>query len=89
MGVTIGNVLISYDVNRLHPEVKSAMLQLGYSINWRETNNTPVYVLPNTTLWHTNKSSNQGIADIKAVCLRLGVTLEKAIAVKATEFVGV
>ena len=89
MGVTIGNILISYDVNRLHPEVKSAMLQLGYLISWRETNNTPVYVLPNTTLWHPSKSSNQGIADIKSVCLRLGVTLEKAIAVKATEFVGV
>jgi len=88
MGVTIGEIIVSYDVNKLHVDVKNAMKLLGYHERWHYPNGKS-YNLPNTTLWHSSKSSNQGIADIKAVCLRLGVTLEKAIAVKATEFVGV
>lgn len=88
MGVTIGSILVSYDVNKLHVDVKNAMKLLGYLEQWNYTNEKKHY-LPNTTLWHSSKSSNQGITDLKTVCLKLGVTLEKAIAVKATEFVGI
>lgn len=88
MGTTIGAILISYDINKYHTDVKDAMIELGYSNSWRY-DNQPTYYLPNTTLWHSNKSSNQAIFDLKNICTRLGVTLEKAIAVKATEFVGV
>lgn len=68
--------------------MKYAMKLLGYQGHWNYPNEKS-YNLPNTTLWHSTKSSNQGIADLKTVCSRLGATLEKAIAVKATEFVGV
>ncbi|MCD0475249.1 hypothetical protein LPB87_12670 [Flavobacterium sp. EDS] len=88
MGVSIGAILVSYDVNKLHIDVKNAMKLLGYREQWNYPNEKS-YNLPNTTLWHSSKSSNQGITDIKTVCLRLGVSLEKAIAVNATEFVGV
>lgn len=47
-----------------------------------------MYYLPNTTLWHKAKSSDQAMADMKRVCAELRVTLEKAVAVKADEFVG-
>ena len=88
MGATIGSILVSYDVNKLHVDVKNAMKLLGYREQWNYTNEK-TYNLPNTTLWHSSKSSNHGITDLKTICSRLGVTLERAIAVKATEFVGV
>lgn len=89
MGTSIGNVLLSYDVASGHTQVKSAMKELGYMETWRETSTSPVYQLPNTTLWHNQKSTNQAIADIKTVCAKLNVTLEKAVAVRASEFVGI
>jgi len=87
MGTTIGAILISYDINKQHTYVKDAMIILGYSTNWNYTSK-PTYYLPNTTLWHSNKSSNQAMSDLKNICIRLGVSLEKAVAVNATEFVG-
>lgn len=88
MGMTVGAILVSYDINRLHVDVKNAMINLGYSQSWRYGLGT-TYQLPNTTIWHENKSSNQAMADLVGVCNRLNVTLEKAVAVKVTEFVGV
>lgn len=87
MGTTVGIVLISYDVNKSHTEVKDAMKANGYFENWH-IGNGPTYYLPNTTLWHKSKSSDQAIADIKSVCTSLKVTLEKAVAVLANEFAG-
>lgn len=88
MGTTLGAILISYDINKYHTDVKDEMINLGYRTSWNYTSK-PTYYLPNTTLWHSNKSSNQAIADLKNICTRLGATLEKAVAVNATEFVGV
>lgn len=88
MGTTLGAVLLSYDVNTGHTSVKDAMKAKGYFENWHNTTG-PIYKLPNTTLWHNSKSTDQAIADIKSVCLSLSVILEKAVAVKATDFVGI
>lgn len=88
MGTTIGNVLISYDVSDKNPEVKAALKVLGYSDSYTLGTAPKVYYLPNTTLWHKAKSSDQAMADMKRVCAELRVTLEKAVAVKADEFVG-
>jgi hypothetical protein len=87
MGTTVGVVLISYDVNKSHTEVKDAMKVMGYFDNWH-IGNGPNYNLPNTTVWHKTKSTDQAIADINSVCTSLRVTLEKAIAVLANEFAG-
>lgn len=88
MGTTISNVLISYDVSAKNPEVKAALLALSYYDHFTLAGSSKVYYLPNTTLWHKAKSSDQAMADMKKVCSTLGVILEKAIAVKADEFVG-
>jgi len=88
MGTTIGNVLISYDIDKSHTQVKTALKDLGYLERFKNTNDTKTYNLPDTTLWHQKKSSNQAMIDLKSTCDILNVTLEKAIAVKATEFVG-
>lgn len=88
MGTTIGNLLISYDINKSHTQVKAAMESLGYFDNFKNTGDPTTYFLPNTTLWHPKKSSNQAMIDLKTTCINLKVTLEKAVAVNATEFVG-
>jgi hypothetical protein len=88
MGTTIANVLISYDINKSHSTVKTALENLGYLESFKNSNEPKTYFLPNTTMWHLNKSSDQAMSDLKSVCRNLQVTLEKAIAVKATEFVG-
>lgn len=85
MGTTIGNVLISYDVNSKHSEVKNALLALNYSDYFFQDGRND---LPNTTLFHQSKTSDQAMADMKNVCRNLYVTLEKAVAVRASEFVG-
>ena len=89
MGNTIGNLLISYDVNRFHTDIKDKMEKMGYSDSFKYKGETKLYYLPNTTLWHTKKSSDQAINVIKTVCRSLGVNLEKAIAVLASEFVAI
>lgn len=86
MGTTIGNVLISYDVNTKNPEVKAALLRLNYYEAFNQGGKN--YNLPNTTLFHQSKTSDQAMADMKKVCRDLNVTLEKAVSVKASEFVG-
>ena len=88
MGTTRGAVVISYDINRLHTEVKEAMQALGYYDYWYYTNHHKKHEMPNTTLWHKAKTSDQAMVDLKGVCNRLGVKLEKAVAVWADEFVG-
>jgi len=88
MGTTVGNVLISYDVSAKNPEVKAALIALDYYDHFTLGTASKVYYLPNTTLWHKTKSSDQAMSDMKKVCAELKVTLEKAVAVKASEFVG-
>ena len=88
MGTTVGCVLLSYDVNKLHTLVKEALEKLGYLDYFMNTNDPKIYQLPNTTMWYPSKSSDQAMNDIKSVCRNVQVTLEKAVAVKATEFVG-
>jgi len=88
MGTTTANVLISYDVSAKNPEVKTALKALGYHETFKNSEDPKTYSLPDTTLWHPKKSSDQAMADMKKVCADLKVTLEKAVAVKAAEFVG-
>jgi hypothetical protein len=69
--------------------VKSAMKKLDYREYIKFKGETETYNLPNTTLWHPSKSSSQAINDLKTICSGLGVNLEKAIAVLASEFVAI
>lgn len=89
MGTTVAKVLISYDVSDKNPEVKAALIALNYYDYFTLGTAVKVYYLPNTTLWHKTKSSDQAVDDIKKVCTDLKVTHEKAVAVNAEEFVGV
>ncbi|NQX38833.1 hypothetical protein SAMN05421820_101872 [Pedobacter steynii] len=88
MGTTIGNLLISYDVNKSYSQVKADMEKLGYHDHFKNTNDPKTYVLPNTTLWHPKKSSDQALINLKTTCKSLQAIIEKAVAINASEFVG-
>lgn len=88
MGTAIGTILISYDVDSRHKAVKDAMKELGYYDKWHY-DPAKIYDLPNTTLWHDKKSTDQAITDLRRVCTNLSVKLERAVAVQATDFVGI
>ncbi len=64
------------------------MQKLGYYDHFINPNDPKTYWLPNTTMFHSRKSSDQAMNDLKAICRNLQVKLEKAVAVKASEFVG-
>lgn len=83
MGTTVTKVLISYDVRAKNPEVKAALLVLNYYDNFKLVTAPKVYQMPDTTLWHKGKSSDQAMSDIQKVCAELKVNLEKAVAVNA------
>lgn len=72
-------VLLTYDVNKLHPDVKKAMKAKGYSDYW--TDNSTTYYLPNTTLWKKGITPQTAISDIETVTSNLNVKLERAVAV--------
>jgi len=74
------NTLLTYDVNKKHTEIKKAMKAKGYLDFW--TSKSVVYYLPNTTLWKNDISSAKtALADIKSVTIKLGVSLERAVAI--------
>lgn len=85
---TIGTVVLSYDINSLHTKVKKNLEDLGYLEQFKSVNNSTIYNLPNTTLWHEKKSSNQAMKDLKTICKDLKVTIEKAVAIRAFDPVG-
>ncbi|MEX2484777.1 MAG: hypothetical protein WED10_09460 [Brumimicrobium sp.] len=49
-------VLITYDINNRHSDVKSELESKGFSDSWLDKNKN-TYYLPNTTLWHDNINS--------------------------------
>lgn len=70
--------IITYDIVNKHTEVKEAMYTLGYDNKfWYD--NKWVY-LPNTTLYHPTKTPTTGRDELRQVCFRLSVTLEKCFA---------
>ncbi len=78
MGTILGNILISYDIEKSHTEVKNALELLGYSDRFKNSGDSKVYHLPNKTLWHKKKSSDQAIVDLKNTCNILNANLQKA-----------
>ena len=89
MGTTISSILISYDINKFHTQVKVALEAIDYRNYFNYIDDKKNYYLPNTTLWHPKKTSNQAMKDLKTICANLKVNLEKAVTVKASDFFGI
>jgi hypothetical protein len=77
------NILITYDIDKRHPEVKSALIKAGFSDTWIK--NQTKYYLPNTTLWSISFSTLKLANDIfnKTIeDLNIGKTKDSSIHVK-------
>jgi hypothetical protein len=59
------DIMITYDVDHMHNEIKTAMKNLGYQDNWKYDGRH--YYLPNTTLWKADISCKDSIEDLKGV----------------------
>lgn len=88
MGTVKGSVLISYDIPHSHKAVKDSMKNKGYLETWTYTGSSKTYILPNTTLWKPDTSSDTAMSDLKASCSAANVSIEKAVSVLGTEWVG-
>lgn len=74
----MAEAVINYDVSTKHIEVKKEMKARGYHDAYSDGGVT--YYLPNTTLWKPNTETATALADVQAVAAKLGVTLQRAIA---------
>lgn len=72
-------MIITYDIQSRHIEVKAAMFRLGYKAEILDGANKTVY-LPNTTLYYSSKTPATAVNDIMSICTSLGVRLERCIA---------
>lgn len=70
-------IIITYDVPNKHNDVKTEMFNLGYKDKFSD--GTAYVYLPNTTLYHASKTPAIARDEMKAVCLRLNVKLERCI----------
>jgi hypothetical protein len=82
-------VLLTYDVNSKHGEVKNTLINsYGYAKSIRgtvlNTNTAAETDLPNTTVYHPTKSAATACSDIVAVTASLSVVLEKYAAFEVT-----
>ncbi len=81
-------IIIAYELTGAVQQVKESMKTMGYYEGFH-FNDAPArtYFLPKNTLWHASSDSDRAMADLKKVCLQLGVKIIRAIAVRAHDFV--
>lgn len=72
--------IVTYDIPIKHVEFKKEMFALGYKDQIPGINNCTVIYFPNTTLYHSTKSSVTIREDAGNVCKKLGIHLERCIA---------
>jgi hypothetical protein len=71
-------VIVTYDVPSKHVELKKALFALGYTD--RITHQSTYVYLPNTTVYHHNKTATQARNEVQYACSQLRIELERCIA---------
>jgi len=77
--------IVTYDVPTKHVELKKTLFQLGYKDQIPDSTCKIIY-LPNTTLYHETKTSEQVRNDVKNACTVLHIELERCIATAWTNW---
>lgn len=80
-----GHVLISYDLNGGHFQVRRNMMNRGYATAIKLGDNN--HTLPNTTLYKYNTSTDQALLDLRTACFEEGVALQHVVAVIGSQWV--
>ncbi|WP_333575216.1 MULTISPECIES: hypothetical protein [Sphingobacterium] len=70
--------IITYDIPSKHREFKQKMFELGYKQVFKDAKGKDVN-LPNTTLLHQTKSSENALNDATQTCFALNISLERCI----------
>ena len=70
-------IIITYDVPSRHVQLKQAMFNMGYTD--RIAHNNRYIYLPNTTVYHGNKTSEQALNDLQVICGQLNIDLERCV----------
>lgn len=77
------SILISYDISEKHKDMKKELKALGYFDGWKDCN------LPNTTLWKKEGTVDQANQDMQSTAKKIGVRLERAVAVSFSQWAGI
>lgn len=80
MAETIGKVVLCYDVDNKHKQVKEELLKEGYLDYYFKPSTNTKQNMPETTVWHETKQVSIAIYDITKICYDLDVTLINAFA---------
>jgi hypothetical protein len=73
------SVIITYDLTGEQDLVKICMIKKGYKEKFPGDNT--IIDLPDSTLFHSMKSSKQAIRDLKSCCEEYSVEIEKVVAI--------
>ncbi len=68
--------IITYDISGKHVEFKNEMKKLGYQDKVTDVKCIWIH-LPNTTLYHPNKTPIDSREDARIICNRLNVSFER------------
>jgi hypothetical protein len=71
--------LVTYDVPEKHVELKKKLFKLGY-LAQISTQSCPTFYFPNTTFYHSTKTPLQAREDVKAICKKIQIDLERCVA---------
>lgn len=72
-------VIITYDIPTKHREFKEKMFEIGYKDSIPGVKNCKTIYLPNTTLYHANKTAEAARDEALSTTKSLGVNLERCI----------
>ena len=75
-------VIVTYDIPSKHTDLKNALKSesYGYKDQIPGIKNCKTIYFPNTTLYHPSNSAEQALEDVKEVCKKLGIKLERCVA---------
>jgi hypothetical protein len=79
--------LLTYDIDREHKAFKKQLKAMGYS-DQVEGSNSSVN-LPNTTMFHHDKTASGARADAKKIAQSLGVDLERCFAAEISTWAAI
>lgn len=80
------NVLITYDIEKKHTEVRNSLIQdYGFEEVIVSDNNVKCY-LPNTTLYKKNTTKKSALSTLQDVCKTLGANLKRGISMECSNW---
>lgn len=81
----IYNVLITYDIDSKHTEVRKSLIE-DYDFEEKIVGNNGPSFLPNTTLYKKSTTKQNALSTLKSVCKSKGANLKRAISLECSNW---